>query len=130
MHAQSCPALCNPLTLAHQTPLSVEFSRQEYWNGCHFLFQGIFLTQGSNPGLFGLLHWQADSLPLCHLESPVISLKIRLYNSSNFILNFPNCFSCSSSFAAFSYKFQIQLVCNYIRKKILLGFYIGIVLSL
>ena len=26
--------------------------------GCHFLLQGIFLTQGSNPCL---LHWQADS---------------------------------------------------------------------
>ena len=35
--------------------------------GCHFLLQGIFLTQGSNPGL---LHWQADSLPLSHLQSP------------------------------------------------------------
>ena len=29
--------------------------------GCHFLLQGIFLTQGSN---LHLLHWQADSLPL------------------------------------------------------------------
>ena len=35
--------------------------------GCHFLLQGIFLTQGSN---LHLLHWQADSLPLCHLGSP------------------------------------------------------------
>ena len=31
---------------------------------CHFLLQGIFLTQGLNPGLLNLLHWQADSLPL------------------------------------------------------------------
>ena len=29
--------------------------------GCHFLLQGIFLTQGAN---LSLLHWQADSLPL------------------------------------------------------------------
>ena len=28
---------------------------------CHFLLQGLFPTQGSNPHL---LHWQADSLPL------------------------------------------------------------------
>ena len=35
--------------------------------GCHFLLQGIFLTQGSNPHLLCLLHWQADSLPLSHL---------------------------------------------------------------
>ena len=27
------------------------FSRQEYWSGLHFLLQGIFPTQGSNPGL-------------------------------------------------------------------------------
>ena len=29
--------------------------------GCHFLLQGIFLVQGSNPRLPHLLHWQADS---------------------------------------------------------------------
>ena len=27
--------------------------------GCHALLQGLFLTQGSNPGLLCLLHWQA-----------------------------------------------------------------------
>jgi len=26
----------------------VGFSRQEYWSGCHALFQGIFPTTGSN----------------------------------------------------------------------------------
>ena len=35
--------------------------------GCHFLLQGIVLTQGSNPYL---LHWQADSLPLSHQGNP------------------------------------------------------------
>ena len=29
----------------------------------------IFLTQGSNPGLLYLLHWQMGSSPLCHLGS-------------------------------------------------------------
>ena len=38
--------------------------------GYHFLFQGIFPTQGSNSGHLGLLDWQADSLSLHHLESP------------------------------------------------------------
>ena len=28
--------------------------------GCNFLFQGIFLTQGSNPQLLHILHWQKD----------------------------------------------------------------------
>ena len=31
---------------------------------CHFLLQGIFLTQGSNPYPLCLLHWQVDSLSL------------------------------------------------------------------
>ena len=30
--------------------------------GCHFLLQGIFLTQGSSLGLLGVLYWQAGSL--------------------------------------------------------------------
>ena len=38
-------------TVAHQAPMSMEFFRQKYWSGCQFLLQGIFLTQGSNPGL-------------------------------------------------------------------------------
>ena len=45
-------------TIALQAPLSMGFPRQEYWS-YHFLFQGIFPTQGSNPSL---LHWQTDSL--------------------------------------------------------------------
>ena len=39
-----------PWTVACQAPLFMEFSRQEYWSGCHSFLQGIFLTQGSNPG--------------------------------------------------------------------------------
>ena len=31
---QSCLTLCNPMDcIAHQTPLSMGFSRQEYWSG-------------------------------------------------------------------------------------------------
>ena len=44
--------------------------------GCYALFQGIFLTQGSNPHLLCLLHWQADSLPLSCLGSPVLYGKV------------------------------------------------------
>ena len=32
--------------------------------GCHVLLQGIFPTQGWNPRLLHLLHWQAGSLSL------------------------------------------------------------------
>ena len=40
--------------------------------GCHFLLQGIFPTQESNPPLLDLLPWQEDSLPLSHWGSPGI----------------------------------------------------------
>ena len=33
--------------------------------------RGNFLTQGFNPWLLSLLHWQVDSLPLCHLGNPI-----------------------------------------------------------
>ena len=46
------------------------FSGKNAGLGCHFLLQGIFLTQGLNPGLLHLLHGQADSLPLSHLGIP------------------------------------------------------------
>ena len=36
----------------------------------NFLLQGIFPNQGSNLCLLHLLHWQAGSLALSHLESP------------------------------------------------------------
>ena len=51
-------------TVAHQAPLSMRFSRQEYWSGLPCSLQGITLIQGSNPLLLCLLHWQAGSSPL------------------------------------------------------------------
>ena len=55
---QSCPALCNPWTEACQTPLSMEFSRQEYWSGQPFPSPGD-LPDPQEPGSPAL---QADSL--------------------------------------------------------------------
>ena len=56
------------LYVARQAPLSMEFSRQEYWSRLPFPPLGIFLTQVLN---LYLLHWLADSLPLHHLGSPL-----------------------------------------------------------
>ena len=45
MHAKSlqlCSALCNPWTVAHQAPLSMGFSRQEYWSGLSCLPPGEY----------------------------------------------------------------------------------------
>ena len=53
--------------VAHHTPLSMGFPRQEYWSGLPFPSPGIISTQGLNPHL---LNWQVGSLPLGHQESP------------------------------------------------------------
>ena len=49
-----------PWTLARQPPLSMGFSRQEYWSGLPFSFPGDFPNPGFEPGSPTL---QADSLP-------------------------------------------------------------------
>ena len=47
--AQSCPTLCDPMGSRLLHPW--DFLGKSTGVGCHFLLQGIFLTQGSNPGL-------------------------------------------------------------------------------
>ena len=52
--------LCvTPWTVAHQTPPSMGFSRQEYWNGLSFLSPGVLPDPGIEPRSPTL---QADSL--------------------------------------------------------------------
>ena len=67
-----CCCLVPKLCLTLLWPYGLEPSRLICWGdfpgknigvGCHFLLQGIFLTQESNPHL---LHWQVDSWPLSH----------------------------------------------------------------
>ena len=53
---QSCLTLCATIwPIACKATLSMGFFRHEYWIGCHPFLQGIFPTQGSNPGL---LHYR------------------------------------------------------------------------
>ena len=47
-----------PWAVAHQAPVSMGFSRQEYWSGLHVLLQEIFPTQGSNLHLLQLLPYR------------------------------------------------------------------------
>ena len=57
---QSCLTLCDPMDCSHQAPLSIEFSRQEYWSGLPFPSPGDLPDPGTelrSPAL------QADSLP-------------------------------------------------------------------
>ena len=93
--AQFCPTLCNPTkytcmcafmlrgfrlvrlcvtlwTVACQVPLSLGFSRQEYWSGLPCLPPGDLPEPGIKPvasPAFSVL--QEDSLPLSHPGSPI-----------------------------------------------------------
>ena len=67
----SCVQLfVTPRTIARSAPLSMGSSRQEYWSGSHALLQGIFMTQGSDPGLLRLLHCRHTLTLLSHRGSP------------------------------------------------------------
>ena len=49
--AQSCPTLRDPMDCSPQAPLSMGFSRQEYWSGLPFPSPLDLPDQGLNPGL-------------------------------------------------------------------------------
>ena len=58
--AKWCLTLANPWTVAHQAPLSIGFSLQEYWSGLPLPSPGDLPDPGIKPGPPEL---QADSLP-------------------------------------------------------------------
>ena len=60
----------SPQSVAHQAPLTMDFSRQECWSGSPFLVPGDLPDPGIKPVSLAL---QSDSLPLGHLGSPTMS---------------------------------------------------------
>ena len=59
-------------TVACQSPLSMGFSRQEYWSGLPFPSPGALPDPGIEPVSSA---WRVDSLPLCHLGSAFMWLQ-------------------------------------------------------
>ena len=59
-------SFATPWTVAHQAPLSMGFSKQEYWSGLQFPSPGNLADPGIKPAS---PIWQADSSPLCHLHA-------------------------------------------------------------
>ena len=55
--------------------------------GCHFLLQGIFLTQELN---LHFLHWHEDFSPLSHRGSPLHCSQLSLKNNHLFIFLIQN----------------------------------------
>ena len=72
--AVSCSAtsvLSDSWSAAHQTPLSVGLSRQEYWSGLSCPPPGDLLDPEIEPVSPASPVLQVDSLPLTHWGSPV-----------------------------------------------------------
>ena len=66
--AQSCPTLCDPDGLQPTSLLSPwNFPGKNAEVGCHFLLQGIFPTQGLNPGLPHCRKWYIYILKISNL---------------------------------------------------------------
>ena len=63
----------NPWTVACQAPLSIGFSRQEYWSGLPFPSPGDLPNLGIEPGSPAL---QADSLPTELWGKPLLLLTL------------------------------------------------------
>ena len=76
-----------PWTLARQAPLSMRFSRQEYWSGLPFPTPRDLPTQGLNPGL---LHCRETLYCLSHQGSPcfhsnqLIKILVRSWTGTSF----------------------------------------------
>ena len=72
--AQSCLALCNPMDYSLSgSSVHGDSPGKNTGVGCHFLLQGIFPTQGSNPGL---LHCRQVPYHLSHQGSPSVLWRV------------------------------------------------------
>ena len=85
--AQLCPTLCNPMDCS--LPGSSFHEDSPGMNtgvGSHALLQGIFPTQGSNPGL---LHCRQVLYRLSHQRSPILYIVVCICQSQSPILSLP-----------------------------------------
>ena len=106
VHAKSlqlCPTLCDPVdwTVAHQDPLSMGFSRQEYWSGLVCPPPWDLPDPRIKPASPAAPALQADSLPLSHWGSCeegtkiIINGKIKMAFRSPDLLRVMEIVTCS-----------------------------------
>ena len=89
-HFSRVPLSMTLRTVAYQAPHPWDAPSKNTGVGCHALLQRIFLTQGSNPHLLCLLHWQVGSLSLELTGKP---RSVQIYSISSLqLLFFPTCF--------------------------------------
>ena len=96
MCVNSCSVMSDsatPWTMACQAPLSMGFfPSQNTRVGCHFLLQGVFLTQRWNPHLFSLQHCRQILYHGAMGKAPVIGecwLKKKKAQFKSWELGFP-----------------------------------------
>ena len=93
MRAQSRPTLCNPWNVACQVPLSMEFSRQEYWSGWPFPPPGnlpdprIEPKSPAPPALAGgFFTTEPSGKPLCLcLRGQILQIVVLIRSSLGFL---------------------------------------------
>ena len=93
-HVQLCATLW---TIAHQAPLSMGFSRKEYWSGLPHSPPGNLPNPGIEPTSLGLLHRQVGSLPLASPGKS--SLGISIFGGKIIVIKLP--------FLCFQFKFNL-----------------------
>ena len=71
--AQLCSNLCNTMDCSPPgSSVHWDSPGKNTGMGCHALLQGIFPTQGSNPGFLQLLHWQVGSFTTEPCRKPLL----------------------------------------------------------
>ena len=74
--AKTCPAFCDPRTVAQQAPLSVGFYRQEYWGGLPFSSPGDLPNPDIEPAspalasIGGFFTTRPPGKPICIATKP------------------------------------------------------------
>ena len=101
-----------PRTVAQQAPLSMAFSREEYWSGAPCPSPGDLSDQVSNPRTLGLLHCRWVLYWLSHQQSQYIAMNIYfvfLVAIQYYVIYFAN----QIIPALFSFLFKIFTLGNY-----------------
>ena len=110
-----------PWTVACQIPLSMQFSRQEYWNGLPFPPPGESSWPRDRTWVSYLLHCQVASLPLAPLGKPIrVYMYVNIYICSLYsLLKVIEFIEYSSLCYAVDCLFYIVL-CVYVNPKLLI----------
>ena len=108
LSCSTCPTICNPMDCRPPCSCPWNFPGKNTGVDGNFLLQGIFPTQGLNPGLLHLPQWWVDSLPLHHLPNQALIISDKKPSLIVVILFQPN-LVCLSDFTAYTVTLKLNL---------------------